>query len=106
MATASLNIKAGATLQLLIAVANASGVPLDLSTVTVSSFVRTQYGSQIATLTLTPTGTPGQLAVAQDTTSWPTGIVLCDLKFVTTLTGIVLKSDTFQIVVLPAVTTP
>jgi hypothetical protein len=106
MTTATLNIKAGATLQLLIAVKDASGAPLDLTTVTCSSFVRTTFGSQVDTLILTQTGTPGQLSVSQATVTWPVGTLLCDLKIVTTSTGVVLKSDTFNIVVAAAVTTP
>jgi hypothetical protein len=102
--TATLNIKQGATLQLLIDVQNADKTPLDLSTVTVSAAVNDQHGQPVDTLTLTPTSTAGQLWVAQDTAAWPLGQLYSDVKFVSKATGSVLKSDTFYIQVLSAVT--
>lgn len=104
MAAPALSIKAGATLQLLIAVTNDDTTPFDLSTATVSAFVRDAYGHQVDTLILTTTGTPGQLSVSQSTATWPIGALACDLKFVDHATGTITKSDTFAITVIAAIT--
>jgi hypothetical protein len=103
MATATLSIKQGATLQLLIAATNDNGTPLDLTNIVVSAEVRNFDGLLIDTLGITPTGITGQLSVAQNTTVWPISQLTCDFKFVSGST--VLKSDTFIITVLPAITT-
>lgn len=102
---ATLSIKQGATLQLLLAVQNDDGTPFDLTSVVVTSQLRAAFGVLIDTLNVTPTAIPGQLAVKEDTALWPIGRLLCDLKFTTIATpAIILKSDTFAIDVLLAVT--
>jgi hypothetical protein len=97
-----LSLKRGASLQLLIAVANDDNTPFDLTEVTVSSQVRTATGALIATLTVTPTGTPGQLSVLQATDTWPTGPAQLDLKFVSG--DVVLKSETQNLLITDPVT--
>ena len=97
-----LTIKKGASLQLLIAVANDDSSAFDLTGVTVSSKVKTTAGRLIATLTVTPTGTPGQLSVLQATDDWPTGPAQMDLKFVSG--GVVLKSETQGLLITDTVT--
>lgn len=99
---ASLMLKQGATLQLLINATDDAGAPLDLTTITVSADVRNNYLNLVDTLTFTPTSTVGQLAVAQDTALWPTGVLTCDFKFVQG--AVILKSDTLTINVILAVT--
>jgi hypothetical protein len=100
---ADLYVKQGATLQLIIAAANDDGSPVDLTTITTTSEVRDRQGRLIDTLVLTPTsGIPGQYTVAQATTKWPRGELLCDFKMIRS--SIVLKSQTVTIEVLPAVT--
>lgn len=100
----ALGIKQGATLQLLLAVANDDDSAFNLASVTYAAEVRNAYGGLVAMLTLTPTGTPGQLAVAHDTTGWPVGTLSGDLKFTDLSTAVVVKSDTFTIVVTAAMT--
>jgi hypothetical protein len=103
---ANLYVKKGATLQLIIAAANDDGSPVDLTTITTTSEVRTREGRLIDTLTLTPTsGIAGQYTVAQATTKWPHGELVCDFKMIQNSSSIVLKSQTVTIEVLPAVTT-
>jgi hypothetical protein len=97
-----LTIKKGASLQLLIAVANDDNSAFDLTGVTVSSQVKTAAGKPIATLTVTPTGTPGQLSVLQATDTWPTGPAVMDLKFVSG--DVVLKSETQSLLITDPVT--
>ncbi len=103
--TASLSIKQGATLQLTIAASNADATPVDQSTVTASCSVRDLYMGLIGQLSLVASGTPGQWTVRQETGSWPVGTLSADLKLVVTATGVVIKSATFQIIVLVAITT-
>lgn len=103
MATA-LSIKQGATLQLLLAVANDDDSPFDLATVSYGGALRTAYGELVATLVLTPTLTAGQLVVQQTTAFWPVGVLSGDLKFTSLTTGIVVKSETFPLTVVAAIT--
>lgn len=95
-------VKSGASLRLAFAVANDDDTPYDLTSTTVTAQVRDLSGKLIATLDLQPSGTPGGLQVEQATDGWPVGVLKFDLKFVQG--SLVLKSQTQNIVVSPAVT--
>lgn len=99
---ADLVVKRGASLQLSVQVNNDDGTAMPLAGVTLSAQVRTIYGELIDTLTLTQTGTPGQISVLQATDAWPTGRLACDFKIGEP--GVTLKSDTLYILVSEAVT--
>lgn len=96
-------VKQGATLQLLIAATNDDGSAFDFTGIAITAQV-SQWPSRavFATLTVTQTAIPGQLSIVQATDSWAPGTYRCDFKFVQG--AIVLKSQTFTIEVLPAVT--
>lgn len=99
-----LSIKQGATLQLLMAVTNDDGSVFDLTVVTVAAEVSSTTYQPVATLTVEKTDIAGQLSITQATDTWAPGRYLCDLKFTDSGTSIVLKSNTFTIMVLAAVT--
>jgi hypothetical protein len=101
----ALTVKQGATLQLVLTVANDDGTPFDLTMAAVTASVRTANRIIVdALLPLEPNSTPGQLTVVQPTDAWPIGPLICDLKFVAHDSGVVVKSSTFSIVVISAVT--
>lgn len=95
-------VKRGASLQLSLQFNNDDGTPMPLAGLTLSAQVRTIYGELIDTLTLTQTGTPGQISVLQATDDWPTGRHACDVKIGEP--DATLKSDTMYILVSEAVT--
>ena len=100
----AIHVKQGATLQLLIAIANDDGSAFDLTTAVVTAQARNLVGAPfVASLNLVTTGVAGQLSVQQDTSAWPVGILRCDFKLVGS-SGVVLKSSTWDLVVDPAVT--
>jgi hypothetical protein len=77
--------------------------PVDLSTVTLSSQVRTALNELIATLPITVTDTPGLATVEVDNTSdWPIGLLRCDVKAL--IAGVPSLSQTFPIRVERSVT--
>jgi hypothetical protein len=98
----SLHVKQGATLQLLMALTNDDGTAFDLTSVAATAQVRDLSNNLIATLTVAPTGTAGQLSVTQATDAWVPGRYLSDFKFVQG--SIVLKSQTYSLIVDPPVT--
>lgn len=100
----TLSIKTGATFRLLYAITQDDGTTaVDLTGTTLASQVRDPYGTLIADLPITNTGTTGVVSITQATTAWPTGLLSLDLKL-TDGTGTVLISDTASILVSPAVT--
>jgi hypothetical protein len=99
---ATLSIKAGATLQLRLAVTNDDGTAVDLTGVTATSQVRDSYGKLIADLTIILVDSPGVLSITQDTTGWSTGTMRMDLKLV--ISGVTLISQTVPLLVEEAVT--
>lgn len=102
--TAELTIKQGATFQLLISLTNDDGTPVDLATCTVTSDLRTARLELVASLTLTPTSTPGQLSVAEPTDTWPIGKLVGDFKITSNSTSTILKSAGFTVAVQSSVT--
>lgn len=100
---ADLSIKRGATLQLLIALADDNGAPLDVASVITSSQVRDDAGKLIDTLEMIPTAVAGQLKVAQATADWPLGNLLLDFKIIQG--AVILKSETIAIEVERPITT-
>jgi hypothetical protein len=100
--TPTLTIKKGATLQLIIQAKNSDGSAMDLSGVTVTSQIRDRSDNLIDTLDLATSEITGQLTAAQDTATYPEGVLLCDFKLVQN--GVVLKSQTLQIKVEKRVT--
>jgi hypothetical protein len=99
----SLHVKQGASLQLLIAVTNDDGTVFSFTGVTVTAQVKDRLTlTLIATLTVVVTGIAGQLSVLQATDTWEPGTYVCDFKFVQG--AVVLKSQSFGIIVDPAVT--
>jgi hypothetical protein len=100
---AGLHIKQGATLQLLLAMTNSDGSAYDFTGMTITAQVRTKGAlALVASLTVVVTGTPGQLSISQATDGWATGPLVMDLKFAKA--GVVLKSDTVDLLVDQAVT--
>jgi hypothetical protein len=112
---ATFAIKQGATLQLLIAVTNDDNTVFDLTGVTVTAQLR-QPDVVSLVAPLAPPATPGvvidlavisttiagQLSITQATDLWAPGRYVADFKFVQG--AIVQKSDTFALIVEPAVT--
>jgi hypothetical protein len=96
-----IHIKAGAVLRLTMNFYE-QDAPVDLSTVTLSSQVRTSLNQLIATLPITVTGTPGLATVDVDASNWPVGQLRCDVKAV--IAGVTSLSETFPIRVDRAVT--
>jgi len=98
----TLRVKQGATFQLLIAVTNDDGSVFDLTNVAVTAQLRDPSFNLIATLAVTPTGIAGQLSITAATDAWTPGRYLADFKI--SEAAIVLKSQTFNVIVEPAVT--
>ncbi len=106
-APGALTIKQGATLQLLLAVTNDDGSVFDLSVVTVTAQLRVPVTlSLVATLPIVVTGIPGQLSITEATATWSPGNYICDIAFTDPATSVVVKSNTFSINVVAAVTSP
>lgn len=100
-----LRIKQGATFLLTLKIVDVNGTPVNTSACTMVSQLRTSLGAVVATLGITPTGTPGQaviLAHSEDTATWPPGILQGDISIVTG--GATTLSDSFTLVIEKAVT--
>jgi hypothetical protein len=97
-----IHIKQGAALRLTMNFYE-HDAPVDLSTVTLSSQVRTSLNILVATLPITITGTPGLATVEVDnTTNWPVGLLRCDVLAL--IAGVPSLTDTFPIRVERSVT--
>lgn len=80
-----------------------SGTPLTFPASELRSSVRTIAGELLSDLTITSTATPGRYMLRQlDTTHWPVGEVLCDVKRLTG--GVSLYTQTFVIPVFRRIT--
>lgn len=102
-AVREIHIKQGAALQLTLTFYDDQDAPVDLSTVMLSSQVRTSLNELVATLPVTVTGTPGLATVEQDnTTTWPIGLLRCDVLML--VAGVPSLSQTFPIRVERSVT--
>jgi hypothetical protein len=98
-----IHIKQGAALRLTMNFYERDA-PVDLSTVTLTSQVRTALGELIATLPITITGTPGLATVeVDDTSDWPVGLLRSDVLVV--IAGVPSLTETFPIRVERSVTT-
>ncbi len=97
-----IHVKQGSALRLTMTFYE-QGAPVDLSTVTLSSQVRTALNELIATLPVTITGTPGLATVEVDnTSSWPIGLLRCDVLAM--INGVPDLTETFAIRVERSVT--
>lgn len=85
-----------------------SGIPTDISSLTISSQIRTANGALIATLQVVPDdqiSNPGAYALVAanpDTSNWPVGNAYCDIQIDDQ--GIDRSSDTFVIPVVEDIT--
>ena len=98
------NFKRGDTM-LLTVTYKVDGTPADISTISIASQVRKQYGSLVATMVVTKLGSTGQFTLAptdSDTSEWPLGNLLCDIEF--TQSGNIRSTETFGITVIEEVT--
>jgi len=90
------DIKRGAALSLMLTFTDDNGVPVNLGACALSSQVRTTAHDLVATLPVTVTATAGVATVlVPDTTQWPLGTLLCDVRLVTN--GLPVLSETFGI---------
>ena len=72
------------------------GVPIDLTTVTLASQLRTATDDLVATLPITVTNQAGVATIqVADTTLWPIGLLHGDIKMVTG--GLPVLSETFAV---------
>lgn len=108
----SLNHKQGDTLTITGTWTDSSGVAIDLTGYTIASQVRVVTGTTFvdtltATVVNTATGSFSLSATATQTSSWPVTHgqytrTYCDIQF--SKAGVVVSSDTFEIVVLLGIT--
>lgn len=97
------HIKQGESLRLLVTIMDDSSVPVDLSSLVISSQVRSANGDLVAALSWGATAQGGvATAEVMDTSQWPIGLLRADLKVVES--GFIIKSETFAIRVNRAVT--
>lgn len=73
-----------------------SGVPLDLSAVSIASQIRTATGDLVSAVPITFTDQLGVvIAEVSDTALWPAGLLRCDIR--ASIAGSVAMSDTIGI---------
>ena len=99
-----LRIKQGATFLLTLAVADASGAPINLNAAQLAVALATSTGTAVGPVTITANDVPGQaivLGLASDTASWPPGILHGGITI--TSSGLVVVSDNFTLYVEQAV---
>jgi hypothetical protein len=98
-----IEIKQGAALRMQWTFTNNDGSPADLTSVTLSSQVRTVTNDLVTALPIVRTAAQGVATVeVDDTTAWPIGLLRCDIKAV--IAGVPVLSDTFGIHVQRSVT--
>lgn len=101
-----LRIKRGDTLSLAFAAKTDEGTVQDLTGYAVTSQVRAPQGALVADLDVVIVdAVAGELtlgATAAATAAWPLGKLICDLRL--DLAGDVVHSETFEVIVIEAVT--
>ena len=89
-------IKRGDSFLAQIMLVDDSGVPIDLSTVTLTTQVRQSTDDLVATLALTPAAATGVATIrVTDTSLWPAGLLRADIKV--SIGGLIVHSDTIGI---------
>ena len=91
-----IRIKRGAAFRAPLTFTDDFGVPIDLTTVTLASQLRTATDDLVATLPITVTNQAGVATIqVADTTLWPIGLLHGDIKMVTG--GLPVLSETFAV---------
>jgi len=99
-------LKQGVSFQLSCVFRDAAGVPVALDGFTIESQIRDSQSNLIAMLNcVQPVGVPGCVNVFYDgsTIAWATGRYFCDIV-VTRPDGVIQATETFGVIVNPAVT--
>ena len=100
---ASITLKSGTSLIMPWAFQNSDGTPTDITNLTISAQVRDSAGHLITTLVFSIVNAVGGIASTPvDTTAWPIGNLVCDVK--TTSGSLVSISDSFTITTVRSVT--
>lgn len=99
-------LKKGDTLALSCQLKDADGLPIDLTTYTISSQVRRPSGlTLVDTLTVTITdAAAGEYSIYSSATSaWPVDLLLCDIKYAAGASSVI-RTETFVIDLREAIT--